>query len=212
MIIAKPKQSASDEQLLGRGIYDVVEVARLVRRDPETIDRWTKSRTPLHRVKGKPLYAFHDLISLWVISELVDRKVPKKEIRSGAEYLGEKLGTEYPFAHKALATAGIAVFGHLAEWVDVGKRGQMAFQGTIKEYLKPLVYGADGLAAIWRPALGVWINPEVQAGSPCVDGTRIPTSTLAALTGVDEDPEDIAEDYELDLEQVKAALAFERAA
>jgi uncharacterized protein (DUF433 family) len=209
--IATSKQSAKQAQYLGRGIYDVVEVAKLLKRDPETIDRWTGGRSPLHRVNTKPLYVFLDVVSLWVISELVVRKVAKNEIRSGAEYLGEKFGTEYPFAHRALATSGAAVFGQLGEWVDVGKRGQMAFQVAIKQYLKPLEYGPDNLAAIWRPASGVWINPKVQAGSPCIDGTRIPTATLAALTEVDEDPEDIAEDYELELEQVRAALAFEAA-
>ncbi|MGQ0847724.1 MAG: DUF433 domain-containing protein [Actinomycetota bacterium] len=212
MSIATSKQSARVGGLLGRGIYDVVEVSRLVKRDPETIDRWSGGRVPLHRVSTKPLYVFLDLISLWVISELVDRNVPKSEISSGAQYLAEQLRTPYPFAHKALATAGGAFFGRFGEWIDVGKRGQMAFQTTIKKYLRPLEYGPDGLAAIWKPTNGVWINPEVQAGSPCIDGTRIPTAIVAALRDANEDPEDIAADYELDLEQVEEALAFERAA
>jgi len=45
-----------------------------------------------------------------------------------------------------------------------------------------------------------------------VDGTRVPTGVLAALIDEDEDPEDVADDYELDVTQVIAALEFERAA
>lgn len=212
MNISRPKQSASDALFLGRGIYDVVEVASLVKRDPETIDRWTGGRTPLHRVATKPLYVFLDVISLWVVSELVGRKVPKKEIRSGADYLAKELETSFPLAHQALATVGAAVFGNLGEWVDVGKRGQMAFQVAIKAYLKPLEYGPDGLASVWRPVEGVWINPEVQAGAPCIEGTRIPTRTLFALVEADEDVEDVAADYDLEVASVEAAVAFEQAA
>jgi len=96
--------------------------------------------------------------------------------------------------------------------VDIGKSGQLAFHDTIKNYLRPVEYGPDELAAVWRPANGVWVNPKVQAGSPCVDGTRVPTGVLAALIDEDEDPEDVADDYELDVTQVIAALEFERAA
>ena len=210
-MIATPKPSTKIEPLLGRGIYDVVEVARLVGRDPETVDRWTSGRA-LHEVRTKPLYTFLDVISLWVISELVKRGVPKTEVRSGVEYLSDELETRYPLAHHSLATVGGAVFGEMGDWIDIGKRGQMAFHSAIKEYLSPLEYGTDGLASIWRPATGVWINPRVQAGAPCIDGTRVPTALMAALVGQDEDPEDIADEFEVGLAQVNAALEFERAA
>ena len=212
MSIATADIFAESGTLLGRGIYDVIEVSRLVERDPETVAVWTSGRTPLHRVETRPLYAFLDLISIWVISELVRRKVPKGEIRRGAKYLADQLDTEYPFAHRGIATVGSSVFGEFGEWIDVGKSGQMAFQSVIENYVRPVEYGRDGLAAIWRPAEGVWINPQVQAGSPCVEGTRIPTALLAALASEDEDPGDLADDYDLPIAQVKAALKFERAA
>ncbi len=97
----------------------MVDLAWLVGRDPATIERWTTGRAPLHRVGTKPLYAFLNLISLWVISELDKRRVPKVEIRNGAAYLSRELGTDYPFAHKALATVGSSVFGELGDWVDI---------------------------------------------------------------------------------------------
>ena len=208
-MIAASKPLKNIEPLLGRGIYDVVEVARLVGRDPETVDRWARAKG-LHPVRTKPLYTFLDLISLWVISELVKRGVPKNEIRSGVGYLSEVLGTQYPLAHHSLATVGAAVFGESG--VDVGKRGQMALHSAIKDYLRPLDYGTDGLASVWRPARGVWINPRVQAGAPCIDGTRVPTALMAALVAQNEDPEDIADEFEVGLGQVRAALAFELAA
>ncbi|HJR86555.1 MAG TPA: DUF433 domain-containing protein [Acidimicrobiia bacterium] len=213
VMIANEKTAALDHPLIGRGIYDVVDVARLVGRDPETISRWTGGREALHQVRAKPLFTFLDMISLWVISELITRGVSKYELRAGRDYLATKLETQFPFAHKRLATVGGAFFGELAaEWIDVGKSGQRAFQTVIEDYVRPIEFGADDLAAIWRPRGGVWINPSVQAGSPCIDGTRVPTALLAALVAEDEDPQNLAADFDLDVGQVEAALKFERAA
>lgn len=205
-------ETTVDDRLLGRGIYDLVEAARLVKRDPETVARWTRGREPLYPVSNTRLLSFLDVISLLVVSELVECKVPKREIRNGAQYLADTLDTEYPFAHEELATAGAAFFGNVGDWVDVGKRGQGAFEPVILHLLKPIEYGSDRLAAIWRPSSGVWVNPAVQAGAACVDGTRVPTRIIAQLVEAEEDPEDIAEDLHLELSSVEAALAFERAA
>lgn len=199
-------------RLLGRGIYDLVEAARLIRRDPETVARWIRGKQPLYPISATRFLSFLDVVSLLVISELVDRAVPRREIRSGAEYLARTLNTDYPFAHEQLATAGSAFFGKVGDWVDVGKGGQGAFELVVRDLLRPIEYGANQLAAIWRPRAGVWVNPAVQAGAPCVDGTRVPTRVIADLAEADEDPEDIAEDLHLTVSAVEAALGYERAA
>jgi len=206
------KRVDTTNQLLGRGIYDLVEAAHVLRRNPETIARWIRGPQPLHSAGDTRFLSFLDLISLHVISELVSRGVPKKEIRSGSDYLSEALSTDYPFAHEDLATAGVAFFGKVGDWVDVGKRGQGAFEIVVRDLLRPIEYGSDHLATIWRPESGVWVNPAVQAGAACVDGTRVPTRVIADLVKADEDPEDIADDLHLEAWQVEAALEYEHAA
>lgn len=205
-------KKGADHQLLGRGIYDLVEAARLVGRDPETVARWTRGKQPLYPIDQTRFLSFLDVISLLVVSELVARGVPKKEIRAGADYLAKTLDTDHPFAHEELATAGAAFFGKFGAWVDVGKGGQGAFEIAVRDYLKPIEYGTDRLAAVWRPSAGVWLNPAVQAGAPCVDGTRVPTRVIAELADADEDLEDIAEDLHLQVSAVEAALEYEHAA
>lgn len=162
--------------LFGEGIYDLAEAARLIKRDPDTVARWTQGDKALHKVADFQILTFLDLISLLVISELVRRRVPRPEIRKGGEYLSRELDTNFPFAHRGIATAGAAFFGNLGEWVDVGKGGQIAFQQVIREYLKPVIYGEDDLASVWRPHPRILINPAVQAGAPCIEGTRVPTN------------------------------------
>ncbi len=205
-------EAQKTESLLGRGIYDIAEAARIVRRHPDTVAGWTRGTDPLHRVESDRIISFLDLISLWVISELIRRGVPRREITAGGEYVAGNVGTNYPFAHQDLATVGAGFFGKFKEWVDVGKGGQGSFPVVIKELLNPIEFGSDLHASIWRPTKGVWLNPRVQAGAPCIDGTRVPTRLVADLEAVGDHIEDIADDLSLDINQVRAALQYELAA
>ena len=170
----------------------------------------------LHAVPPSEYFCFLDLVSLYVISQLRKRKVAMGDIRRGSETLAEQLETPFPFAHQQLATVGTAFFGKLSRetpsWHDVGRRGQGAFQSIIRDALKPIEYGGDGLATIWRPAEGIWINPNIQTGSPCIEGTRVPTRVVAGMVTAGDSPEEIAHDFSVDIDQVKAALAYELAA
>lgn len=160
-------------------------------------------------------FNFEDLVSLLVVSELWRRHVPAEEIRLGVEALAEELDVARPLAHvdapKRLATVGKAFFAHIGEWADAGKGFQLAFQPMIEPILRPLEYGPHGMADLWRPVRLVTARPRVQAGTPCIEATRIPTSTIADLVHVGEDVDDIAFDFDLEIEQIEAALQFESA-
>ena len=200
--------------LLDRGIYDIVEVAQLLRRGRQRVEGWVRGglhdEPPLYVAEFGDRFSFLDLVSLHVISELLDRGVSVGELRHGAEYLRERLGTDRPFAHKSLATVGSGFFAEVGEWIDVGRGGQGAFKSVIVPLLQPIEYGTDGLARIWRPHEMVWINPEVQAGTPCIEGTRVPTRTVFDLVTADADIDEIADDFTLDEPQIRAAVEFER--
>lgn len=197
---------------LGRGIYDVAEVARLIRCTRRRVEGWTRAgadKAPLLSGELDGLFSFWDLLSLRVIGELVEREVPRSEIARGAEYLAAELGTHRPFAHEGLATAGRGFFADIGSWIDVGMGGQQAFQVVVEPLLVPITFNDSGMATIWRPHTSVWVNPEVQAGAPCVEGTRIPTGTLADLQRAGLSIEDLSDDYQLSAEQVQAAIAYE---
>lgn len=200
------------DSYLGRGIYDVAEVARLIKRTRRRVEGWTRAgaeRAPLLLGELDGLFSFWDLLSLRVIGELVERGVPRGKIARGAEYLATELETHRPFAHKRLATVGQGFFADVGSWVDVGMGGQQAFQIVIEPLLEPITFNEAGMAAIWRPHTSVWVNPEVQAGAPCVDGTRIPTQTLVDLHKGGLDVGDLTDDYLLSSEQVRDAIRYE---
>ena len=201
--------------LLGRGIYDPTEAARLIRVHPETLVRWTTGKDPLVIPAFERFFDFEDLVSLLVIAELWRRHVPTDDIRFGIKALASELDVERPLAHidapTQLATVGKAFFANIGEWADASKGFQLAFRPMIEPVLQPLEYGVQGMASLWRPVPAVTASPGVQAGTPCVEATRIPTSTVVGLVQEGEDPEDIAFDLDLEIEQIEAALRFEAA-
>src|ERR1700674_1120243 len=164
--------------LLGRGIYDPSEAAHLLRVQPETLARWTTGKHPLVKPAFETFFDFEDLVSLLVISELWRRQVRTDDIRRGIEVLAQELGVDRPLAHidapKRLATVGRAFFAHIGEWADAGKGFQLAFQPMIEPVLRPLEYDTHGLAHLWRPLEHVTATPVVQAGTPCIESTRVP--------------------------------------
>ena len=186
------------------------------------MEGWTRTGSganPLLTGELAGLFSFWDLMSLRVIAELLDRGVRQDHILTGATHLARRLGTNRPFAHESLATVGAGFFAEVEPgvgWENVGQGGQLAFQDVVVPLLEPITFNDEGMAAIWRPRAGVWINPAVQAGEPCLDGTRVPTGLIARLISADEgeapSDEDIAEvsgDYRITVSQVRAALEFE---
>ena len=202
---------------MGRGIYDINEMARLLQKGRTRVEGWTRPRLgspALLTPELDGLFSFWDLLSLRVIAELTRRGVPRGAIATGAEHLAVTLGTNRPFAHQGLATVGSGFFAEVAgDWQDAGQRGQLAFQSVIEPLLEPITFDGSHMASIWRPHAGVWINPGVQAGTPCVDGTRVPTHLLGRLLGLGEPDEDdfeaACDDYRLTADQMKAALDYE---
>ena len=89
-----------------------------------------------------------------------------------------------------------------------GHGGQGVFQSVVRLYLQRVQFNDAGQPSLWRPADRVELDPRIQAGAPCIEGTRVPTATIADLLQ-SEDAKDIALDFDLSVEDVFAAGAFE---
>lgn len=206
-----------DAGLLGRGIYDIAEVARLVRRSSDEIAGWavaTRGRDPLLIPRQRRLLSFYDLVTAFVVAELRRRDVPLRKIRDARRVLAEHYALDWPLAYGAilnkLANVGSDVYVEIDEWIDASAGGQRAFQQVIEPLLHHLTFDAEGMADQWRPRAGVLIAPAVQAGAPCIEGTRITTEFIGDLVRGGEDVADVARDFDLDQAQVLAALEFEQ--
>lgn len=52
------------------------------------------------------------------------------------------------------------------------------------------------------------VNPRVMAGKPVIRGTRITVDLILKLLAAGMKPEEIAEDYKISVEDVRAALLY----
>ena len=217
--------------LLGRGVYSLAEVARLIGRQNDTVKRWITGEQPLYAVDNNIVFDFYDLMSLWVVSRLRRERVPYIAITTGRDYLSDELETQHPFVHhKGIATLGRSIFGRVENWwVDAGKNGQSVFQTVIEQRLRPvdtvseelrhaceqefklMEFGDDQMAEAWIPYPGIRVDPKVQSGQPCLEGTRVPALMIADLvksSGGERWYELIAEDYQLENGQVEKAVGY----
>jgi uncharacterized protein (DUF433 family) len=55
---------------------------------------------------------------------------------------------------------------------------------------------------------GISLDPDVRFGKPCLTGTRMDVATVVGLIAAGETTETVAAEYQLSIDQVRAALAY----
>jgi len=204
--------------LIGRGIYDSGEIARLTNVSVRDVSRWASTRQHgggLLFPTDRRLFTFWDLITVRATAALLSRGVPLANIRDAREHLATRVDSPWPLALHAvlesIGNVGRNVYVEIdGEWLDATLGGQGSLDVIIAPLLQRLTFDQAGLAESWRPQDGIVLRPAVQAGSPCVEGTRIASALLADLHGQGETVEDLADDYELTPELVRRAIDYER--
>lgn len=166
-----------------------------------------------------PMFSFADLVSFTVAAQIDKRGVSDPHLRRGVEVLRHLHHVSTPLAFGpivgTLATSGSSFIrrrentpGVAHEWEDIGRGGQGAFRDIVEIDLRRIKFDGDGSPQRWLPVDGVLMDPRIQAGAPCIAGTRIPTNVAAeqaARSGID----DVVFDLDLSVQQVEQALAFE---
>jgi uncharacterized protein (DUF433 family) len=211
-----PKVATADgaPPAIGTGVYGLSDASYLLGIDERVIVRWSQSRSKEQALVPPShgwAFSFHDLLSLAVIGVLRQRGITPGGIRRTILYLQAEFSTPRPLAHRdivqALQTAGRSVL--LDSGIDVTKGGQMAMLQTLRTYLRPIEYGADRLARLWTPTMHVALNPDVQAGQPCISKTRVTTDVIASRISQGETARAVARDLQITVRQVSAAAQFE---
>jgi uncharacterized protein (DUF433 family) len=188
------QHDAAQLPVLGRGAYDLAEVARLTQEPYATVRSWFKGRTDDGRARvfasdyrvlhGQYAVSFLDLVDVYVAAQLRHFGVSLRVIRKAYDAIGQQLNVRHAFAHSEIFTDGRAVFLRAAnslgeqELQDAISRQQ--FFLIVAEKLSKIDYGeVDQIAKAWRIAESVVVNPTISRGRPVVQGTGIPTWLLA---------------------------------
>lgn len=203
--------------MIGSGLYDASEVAMLVGMPADQVVRWSSSTG--HGPAPVPssfdrLFSFDDLVALTITHRIRLNGISDRHLRTGVEQLRSQSGLSNPLASatviERLATSGNSFLLHRDgnEFDDIGAGGQGVFESVVRLHLKRIEFEDGGGPARWRPVDGVLIDPKVQAGAPCLEGTRIPTAMVASRSQVEPDDE-IAFDLAVELDAIEVAVRFE---
>lgn len=213
---------------ISSGLYDPPTAARLLLAgrmanetypiSSRTLIRWIRSglATPaLAEARGREIVlSFEDLVSLRVIAALRAYRVSWKSIWAAERWLRESTGYARPFAREELWTTTSAVFVRFRNSIiEASRAGQLAMS-IIEEYLIPIsgLQFADSVATRWRPADGIVIDPRVQFGEPCIEGTRIPVRAVLSLIEAGDPPDLVQRSYELSDDAMRSARAWAKRA
>jgi|ERR1700722_5154479 len=211
--------TTTQRNTIGAGLYSLADLRGFVAfeskeaADARHVVVWLgRVLNPTGHQAKQPDYTFSDLISLFVVRQLLREGVRPRNIRAAEMYLRERWKLERPFIRSAnIQTDGKHV------WVDgevipgqiesADQRGQQALLEPIRTSLKR-VHFDDGSAAYWAPMNGIVVDPRVQFGEPVVQGTRIPTSAVAGVVR-NLGKEEAALRFGLRAKLLENALAFE---
>jgi uncharacterized protein (DUF433 family) len=203
---------------LESGFYALKDLRAFVAFDGNSTDaarvpQWLRAvLNPVDRRPHHPDYSFGDLISLFVVRELVRKGVAPHTIHEAEIWLRRKWRTERPFMSGEIQTDGRGIFvdddliaGQI-ESADL--HGQQVLRELVRERLTKVGYH-EGVAAYWTPVDGVLVDPRVQFGEPVLSGTRLTTSLISAAAR-ELGAARTASRYRIAADDVERALRFEQ--
>jgi len=217
----------------GRGIYLPAQAARLAQLDDDRVRRWIRGydfkgrrgekrhSAPLFRRQHQGVrlaLTFLDLVEVLFVKTFLDHGVTLPTIRVVQREAAEEFGVRHPFCVKRFETDGETIVLRHRDAAGVErildrKRKQWLFVDVFNPLLKTLDYaGVEQEARRWWPmgkGSPIVLDPERSFGQAIVAKANVPTATIYAAHRAHEPVEQIADFYELTLDQVRAAIAFE---
>jgi uncharacterized protein (DUF433 family) len=227
--------AASVIDILHRPVYAMAEVDQLCGLHSGTARRWIDGYTrggreyaPVVRREqtGEDLVTWGEFVETRLLAQYRDNKVPIQHMRPVVEHLRDALKTDYPLA---VAQQWLEAEGHeLVQQIQTEERlpkglrliqelrtGQLALSPQVARFVRQADLANDPLRSVVRvrPLAGdraadhVVIDPMKRSGAPSVRG--VPTDVILEQFRTGSEPEEIATDFDLVVEQVNDALRFE---
>jgi uncharacterized protein (DUF433 family) len=215
--------------------YSIARAAHYLHISPSTLRSWVRGRTYPKGggtehwpalIKADALLSFNNLIEACVLRALrVDHGVRMRAVRQALDY-AEK---EYKIPRLLLSTQLQAAPGNVflerfGQLINLNLSGQLAAKQLLNAVLERVNRNPRGLPERMFPVgsydIGalklaprlIMIDPAVSFGRPILVSKGIRTSAIVGRIDAGEEPDDIARDYGLGLDEIDAALFYERAA
>jgi uncharacterized protein (DUF433 family) len=224
--IRKPSR-ASRQDLRDLPTYSIPEAATFLAIPPRTLNGWFSGAgrlfSPAGDYKTCSLLSFKDVAEAYMLYVLRHyHHFSAQSIKRSLDNLRKETKSHHP-----LFTQDIKVFASSLMFekrsrgkedrqvVDLSKSRQLAFGEVVDVFSKRILQDEQGQPLRvfpWRyfsedkDSHPVSIDPEVLSGKLVVTGTRIPVSVLLGMKISNNTPEQIAKNYDLDIEIVNKAL------
>jgi uncharacterized protein (DUF433 family) len=218
--------------VLDREMFTEAEAARLLRVPQRTLNYWLeggerrgKVYRPVIRIEPKGergAVTWAEFIEAGLLKEYRrTHGVPMGELRSFIDYVRSKYHVPYPLAHrkpwvsgKDLLSKAQDASGLEADFCLIAEvRGQYVLTAPADSFLKRVTWD-DDIAAGWRPhddpRSPVRMDPEIRFGRPSIRG--VSTEPLWEHAEAGESADEIAEEFDLQVDDVMWALAYETSA
>lgn len=209
-------------------VYSVSEVALYLHIPEKTLRSWLFGR-PYPKggetVTSKPLIepadptgnrlSFYNLVEAHILKSTRQRDdVPMSAIRDALDWVTPD-NPKHPLISRRFLTEGSALFEkRLGEIYNASKHGQMAFD-ILGPYLERIDRDSLGDPSALHPFIPsrpkskvVTIKPGLSSGVPTVTGTGISIPVLYGRFKSGDTIDELADDYDLNREEVEDAIAY----
>jgi uncharacterized protein (DUF433 family) len=212
--------------ILDRPVYGVGQAAALLGLRRERVlgwlDGYRRSGTqypPVVRVEptGSDVVTWGEFVELGYLREYRRARVPLQHIRPVADRLREHYRVLYPFAHSKPLVYDKQLILRIQEETELSsdlaivvRSGQeLMLAPEVEQYLLKVEFMDDVVVRL-HPAgktSPVVIDPEMSFGRPSIRG--VATERIMELFVAGDSPEFLADAYDLPVEQICAAIAYE---
>jgi len=222
------KAVATEEPLIGIGLYTPVEAAHLIQVPANKIARWLREHT-VHGRHYDPLWTpqvqlhdghvylgFRDLMEMRVANAFIERGLSAQKVRRAIQIAKLLLKDERPLSTAKFRTDGRSVFLQVLhedgsdELIDLFK-SQYAFREIIEPSLKNIEFDEDGIPARWWPlgkGAGIVVDPARAFGSPIEAQSGVRASILADAADAEGSVDAAARTWDVQPAAVRRAIAF----
>jgi hypothetical protein len=212
--------------------YSIPEAASFIERPTSTVRRWAIGNPRHHRGvarRDEPLIlvdgdvsepislSFLNLLELRFLAGY-RRRVPLQAIRRALDFSAVELGVERPLLSLQFKVHGKSLFLRFADEyaMNASQRGQLAWPEALDEFIESVDYDKQEQSAYrWWP-LGrgepVIVDTLFNGGIPSTALSGVRTNAIALHRGEGFDVLEIADDVGATVDEVRAALRFERVA
>jgi uncharacterized protein (DUF433 family) len=208
---------------LYEGVYSYREAARLLGISVRRVARWADGylfplkhgwgySTPVlqSRAHYKGVLTFAELMELMFVREFVALGVSLPHIRATAEALAKEVG-DFPFTRKQVLVGGRELLVRETEQIlqraDIGQ----LVADFAQDLAKHVEIDDAQVRRYYPPAFDrvIYLDRCIRGGEPVVSAYAIPTRVIYALWQREQDPERVADYFDIPVEQVSAAIRYE---